>query len=362
MKTIEKLTDDQISKFQSYVDKWDAISLKSGACDVEESKKWISKMYTNVGLQPPKYWFHFVSPENTARAVWMIDIVSDFSDADTDTTVHGDFAKWENLFNDFYNQYSSQYQESDVTWNDDTKARMRSKISKAFISGEQEDKIVRFTDEMMYGAMEGPFLAFYDFLLNETDMKEKMEPLAPIIELCNHCGFWTAYEEVAILQDRPEVVNIQDDNLHCEEGPAFRFSDGSEGYFLENFWFDKEVVTDPQSITVEMIETETNAERRRILLERHGYLEYFEKSGAKIIDRDMVIVDPEQQTTMPRMLVETNTNDLFLVGSDGSTERVYVMPITSRDRVEQRVGKITTCRQAHQLISGLDESKCLAQS
>jgi len=208
-------------------------------------------------------------------------------------------------------------------------------------------------------------LSFYDFFLQEFDL-ECVYPLIPHLELARHCGWWAAYEQAVFVQDRPLSISIVDFNgqkhLHNETGPAVEYRDAHKLYALENYWVDEVVVMNPEAMTVEMIEFEDNAEKRRIMLQRYGYEKYFENSDSKVIDRDFVHVDNDLHLTMPRMLVQTRNDDLFLVGSDGSTERTYIMPISSRSRVESRFGEIKTCKQAHQLICGLDESKCLAQS
>ena len=57
----------------------------------------------------------------------------------------------------------------------------------------------------------------------------------------------------------------------------------------------------------------------------------------------------------PRTLMQTKRGELFLVGTDGSTDRVYTMPIPD-DR------DIKTCSEAHAAIAGFDESRVVSQS
>lgn len=376
---IESLTPEQEAKFPEYVKKWTDIGLNTQPCDVEVTKEWIKKAYVVAKLPPPTNFFHFRSPEEAAHAVFMVDTLTDFTPGYNDTKLYAPMEKWEPIFNEMYKQYSEQYDitafNSKLAWNEDTKARMLSFVSKAYAKSDYNSKLKTHLQNMLYGAHDAAWLSFYDFFYQEFDL-ECTHDLIPSFEIAKNCGWWSAYGEAAFMQDRPTEIIINEDSvLHQEDGPCITYSDGTEIYCLENHWFPKVVVMNPEDITPDMIKNESNAEKRRIMLSRYGggdpengggYLKFFEEVGATVIDRDFVVVDPEAKTTMPRMLVECDfgggQQDLFLVGSDGSTERVYIMPVSSRDRVERRFGEIKTCRAAHELICGLDESKCVAQS
>ena len=384
---ITELTQEQIDKFPYYVKKWTDIGLNTEPCNVEETKKQVIDAYKVAKLSPPKHFFHFKSPEASSHAIFMVDTLSNFTAAYQDTTVLSDTSEWGWIFDELYDQYSAQMdnkawykkyaKETGVKdWKDEnSKARMLSFVSKAYAEQDSKSKRKTHLQNMLYGAHDAAWLSFYDFFYQEFDL-ECTHDLIPSFEIAKNCGWWSAYSEAVFIQDRPTEIYITEDNiLHRTDGPCIVYGDGNKVYCLENYWFPELVVMNPENITPEMVRTESNAEKRRIMLQRYGgadadngggYLKFFEEVGAKVIDRDFVVVDPEQKTTMPRALVECDFNgqqDLFLVGSDGSTERVYIMPVSNRDRVESRFGgKITTCRQAHQLISGLDESKCIAQS
>jgi hypothetical protein len=383
---ITELSQEQIDKFPFYVKKWTDIGMNNEPCNFKEAKKWVIEAYKVAKLAPPKFFFHFKSPEASAHAIFMIDALSTFDSSYQSTEVYGNTDDWMSIFDNMWEQYKAQAdnkawykkfakQTGVSAWDDSAKARMLSCVSKAYAETDHVQKRKSHLQSMLYGSHDAAWLSFYDFFYQEFDL-ECTHDLIPSFEIAKNCGWWSAYEEVAILQDRPTEIHITEDNiLHREDGPCIVYGDGSEVYCLENFWFPKLVVMNPEQITPEMVRNESNAEKRRILLQRYGgadvdngggYLKFFEEVGAKVIDRDFVVVDPEEKTTMPRCLVECDFNgqsDLFLVGSDGSTERVYIMPVSNRDRVENRMGgKITTCKQAHQLISGLDESKCVAQS
>lgn len=81
------------------------------------------------------------------------------------------------------------------------------------------------------------------------------------------------------------LVHRANGRLHNEAGPAIAM--------LEEHWFywngiavDEYVVMEPQKITVADIEKESNAEVRRVKIERYGQSNYLIDSGAKEIHKD----------------------------------------------------------------------------
>lgn len=348
---IEKLTDEQIARFPDYVKKWTDIGLSTEPLNFEEAKRHAADAYKVAKLEPPKYWFRFGSPETAVNAIFMVDSLSNFSDKDTDTEVVGDTSKWIKIFDNMYEQYSAQFK--DIEWNDNVKARMLSVVSKAYAGPDLYTKLKGHFDNFMYGNHDAAWLSFYDFFYQEFDL-ECTHDLIPSFELAKNCGWWSAYGDVCFLQDRPSKIVMNEENvLHNENGPAIEYPDGSKVYCLEGMWFPEVVVMDPHLISLEMIDEESNSEKRRIMLERYGYERYFQKANCTVIDQDEVQVAINDERKMPRMLVQTSFGDRYFIGTDGSTNRVYFMNVTE---------DVKTCVEAHVLISGLDEDKCLAQS
>lgn len=84
--------------------------------------------------------------------------------------------------------------------------------------------------------------------------------------------------------------------------------------------------------------------------ERFGEGKYLAACGAKLIDADGGIAG--SRGAQPRVLLEDDEGLRWLVGTDGSTRRVYHMQVPPT---------ATTCREAHEAISGLSEARCLAE-
>ncbi len=73
--------------------------------------------------------------------------------------------------------------------------------------------------------------------------------------------------------------------LHHETSAALE-SDVENLFFWHGVLVPEYIVVRPDSITVEQIETETNAEVRRVMIERMGQWRYLQESGATLVHTD----------------------------------------------------------------------------
>jgi hypothetical protein len=102
--------------------------------------------------------------------------------------------------------------------------------------------------------------------------------------------------------------------LHNDKGAAVE-SDVENLYFWHGVMVPSYAVTHPEWITVDEIEHETNAEVRRVLIERYGQQRYLLDAGAKEIHRDRFGVlyskeiDGDEPLVMVRVLNSTPEPD-----------------------------------------------------
>jgi hypothetical protein len=106
-------------------------------------------------------------------------------------------------------------------------------------------------------------------------------------QLTLHSGWRFVHPEFCIICDRPEVLLVDEQNRpHCDTGPFCRWRDGSAVYSVHGVRVPADVIEDRSSITVARIQAETNAEVRRVMIDRYGPSRYATDSGAKEIQRD----------------------------------------------------------------------------
>jgi len=97
-------------------------------------------------------------------------------------------------------------------------------------------------------------------------------------------------------------------------------------------------------LTIDKIQKQENVEVQRIMIERYGVSKYLVDIDAKLLDMDSLTLEG----SAPRCLMEDKFGNRYLVGTDGSTKRVYHM----------RVENVETCVDAHNQLCGFNE-KCL---
>ena len=173
-------------------------------------------------------------------------------------------------------------------------------------------------------------------------------------EICRKCGLFLVFPNVCIVSDRHSEIHFDDDDeLHNEDGPALAFSrEGCDIYAINGVVVPKIAIESPESITLEMVKAEQNAEVRRILIDRMGIGRYLEESGAEVLHTDEVpATHKDDKNMIPRALLRDYEGRKFLVGTDGSTDRVYYMQVPEN---------CNTCEEAGSALAGFDEKNIVS--
>jgi len=362
---IEKLTQEQIDSFPHYREKWLEIGKRTGRSNVEKAKPLINKIYQQKSLDAPKHFFHYENPLDMLSGRAIMHKLNSFDrDMKIDENLVID-AELERIFNSTYDQFSKQFDLKSfcgLEWNDEVKKKMLYHCAESFGKNGLREERSKLQNDVLYGNHEAHNLAYYEFW-HEWFNFDFLEPMTPFYELAQHLGWWCAEVDNVYTSDRPEQLVFNSDNLlHNESGPALVLYGNREIYCLNGYTVPKNAVMSPETLTLKQIKEGSDAETRRILREIYGEERYFEESKPEIIDQDFTIVDYTKQEAMPRMLVKTDEGDVYLIGTDGSTNRTYYMPIANLQQAERVLGEINTCKKAHQLICGIPEANIISQS
>jgi hypothetical protein len=97
------------------------------------------------------------------------------------------------------------------------------------------------------------------------------------------------HEKFAMVCDFPAQINIDDQfRPHNTEGPSFAWRDNFKVYHVHGIRIEDWIIESPEKITVAAIGDETNAEIRRIMIDKFpgGIAEYIKASGTKKVDHD----------------------------------------------------------------------------
>lgn len=208
-----------------------------------------------------------------------------------------------------------------------------------------------------WGNMEAYWIAFYLYchdVLGVPYSDEHLKLLKIWEKIARNGHWWYPFDNVVVCCEKPVAIHFNEQNmLHCTTGPAVEYEDGWGPYVIESVRVPRYVVMEPDTITVEKIEAESNIEIRRIMINQMGISKYLSDSDATLVDLDNVKVTHDSDELMPRALMRDKKGNQYLCGTDGSTKRVYYMKVPPDAK---------TCRDAHNMIAGFDESKIISSS
>lgn len=223
------------------------------------------------------------------------------------------------------------------------------------IAKESGRELTTSQGEEWWGQHEAYWCCYYTYcrdVLGVEYPKDANEQLDLWSAIAKSCNWWWPYEGVCFVVDRPEVLSFDDqENPHKEDGPFLKFRNGESYYAIHGVQiFQPLIVEHPEQITVQMVDEEADLEVKRIMIERMGYKKYLHESGAKLVDMDGGL---GLEGSACRSLMEDKHGFKFLVGTDGSTARVYIMNVPREAK---------TCVEAHSMIAGFDESRIIAEA
>ena len=103
------------------------------------------------------------------------------------------------------------------------------------------------------------------------------------LEQSKTCHWWWPKDGLCIMSDRHTILTVDDrGRLHNETGPACAYADGYAIYAIHGVVVPANIILEP--ILMEQIESETNTEVRRVMMERYGYEKYMQDCNAIIVD------------------------------------------------------------------------------
>ena len=143
-------------------------------------------------------------------------------------------------------------------------------------------------------------------------------------------------EKHIFVSRNPVEVNWEDDNLSSKTGMSARWADGYGLWTIDGIPVNRQIVEFPKSQTIEQIDNEENADVRSIRIERYGWIQYLQKTGASIIDERHNDI-----TNQKEVLFRTYKNDTRLVVTC-PTKRMFAMGVPET---------INTCEDAQEWLS-----------
>jgi hypothetical protein len=174
----------------------------------------------------------------------------------------------------------------------------------------------------MFGSQEAGWLSFYNYFEEQCDLE--FPGLEGLTRLAYNSGWITVFDEWACIHDRPLYIKLDEQNrLHCENGPAIEYGDGTAVYSWHGTSIPELWITDKEkALTADIALTWNNIEQRRAACEILGWVNILDKLDATLIDEDE---DP-----MIGSLLEVSIPDIgrekFLKVQCG-TGRTFAIPV-----------------------------------
>jgi len=180
--------------------------------------------------------------------------------------------------------------------------------------------------------------AFYAYIREVLGCVEETNEFLPVFDIIDSCGPMVMCDTTVFVSEKPQFIFVDDNGeLHNESGPAFSYSDGFAGWYYHGFEVPKDIIENPQSITVERIKKEDNQEIRRIMIEIFGKGRFVTEMGGTLIDEMKSAVDGHSQ------LIKDSLGNMLLHCGDPSTARGYFLDVPPETK---------TCKEAYDFLSG----------
>ncbi len=302
---ITNLTPEQIAKFPEYVEKWTAIGLCTDPADRPKAEIAINKCYQLAGLTPPK------------KIVWC--------DSPLSQAITHSILKDEKIQKELQVKFKTQSVRASVrdsVWTsvwasvgDSVGASVKDSVRDsvgASVGASVKDSVwasVRASvrDSVrasVYGQHDASWLSFYNYFNKECGLYEETKLLDGLIELAESAGWWLPCKDICFVSERHSMLNRDNEGrLHNTNGPAFMYPDGFCGYYYHGVKVPEFVITEPNKITPQLIDQESNIEVRRVMLQIYGEERYLTAGNYEVLDED------KDQFGRPRRLLRKQNGE-----------------------------------------------------
>ena len=244
---IENLTPEQIARFPEFVSRWKEIGLSTQPMNRPETARGIARCYEIAGRKTPRIVFT-TSPlvSGLTRA-----IIFEMGKKSSVGNSVGN-SVWASVW------YSVWYS----VW--------------ASVGGQHE----------------AVWLSFYEYFREVCGLIKQTEKLEGLFIVAKSAGWFLPHEHICWVSERHNILHLDaGGRLHCADGLACGYPEGWGIYAWHGTRCSKQVIESPETLTVENVDKEENAEVKRVMIERFGgakdardgFALYLQRAGAKTI-------------------------------------------------------------------------------
>jgi hypothetical protein len=288
---IHCLSPAQLAMTPQVRDEWLKIGLDTAPVNRSKVREILGRLYAVANKPAPKHIIHLASPLQISFAIAKLRIEGEPIRLQVSDPVSGEVRE------QIFRRPASRVNEQAVGLVGD-QTRFKSTIAALTpdlqVIGHVREQVREKVRNESVGLRAWPFqddfgqfdvsLAWFDFV---GRLGIDVSKLAPSFDLAKACGVAVLFWDWAFISAKPECIHRDErGRLHCESGAAVRYPDGFSVFAIHGVRVPEKVVVSPKSITIPEIESERNAEVRRLMIERYGPERYLMDSGAEEIHRD----------------------------------------------------------------------------
>jgi hypothetical protein len=339
MAKIEKLTPAQEADMVAVREHWLAVGRNTQPINRQRAEDAIAAMYAAIGKDRPKFWM-CQSPWQAAVSIALIKSLAgkEMPDnlranlwANLGTNLRDNL--WANLRDNLRaNLRANLWANLGTNLWDNLWANLGTNLRDNLWANLRDNLRANLDYSYFSGQHWCAWEVFYDFC-NRIGVPYAAKDRATLdlwLDQSRECHWWWPKEGLVVMTDRHTVLNLDDrGRLHSLSGPACAYSDGWAVYAVHGVSVPADIIETPESITPARIDAETNAEVRRIMIDRYGPKRYVTDSGATVV-AELPADHPQIGLRTARLLRKEVPNDepiiyLDLLNStpepDGSVKR-----------------------------------------
>jgi hypothetical protein len=131
------------------------------------------------------------------------------------------------------------------------------------------------------------WLATYDYCRDVLELREETAPFAGLWQAARSLGWLQPHQHTCWLAERPNLLRGDArDRLHDAGGPALRYPDGWSIWAWKGVEVPRWVIEQPEGITLDAIDAESNVQVRRCMIEIMTPERYVALGGASRVAED----------------------------------------------------------------------------
>lgn len=297
-----EFTAEQERALVEFRDQWTQIGLATGASNLEAMTPVITSWYQRLGHAAPI----FIRAQSPLQAQYMINVFDQLRDqlyARMRDQLHDQMydQMYARMYARMRDQMSDQLRDQlRAQLYDQLRAQMYDQLHDQMSNQVRNQMSAQMSNQMQYrstwfwGCLDSFWIAYYLFPLVHLDSKfyvaDLVSRLNEWVTLAKNGFLWYPYEGICFISDRPIRVSFDSQNrLHSADGAAIEFADGWAVYCWHGVRVPEAVILRPETITVERIEAEVNAEVRRVMIDRMGMERYFAEAEMQLVDEQVFV-------------------------------------------------------------------------